>query len=182
MRTRTEFAVVESGFKVELFQLNDDPHDRERFRRRVRMVVLGRAAWAPTAEDVIPAILAVGHAQLVIACEQTPEASVRILNPLASGDYADVACSSILEGTRQTSDALTSDEKDGPIGTTQQKFGPISLLACGIGTIGTALFTRYALCPGAPTERDRTSCNDVGLWGGTALTVVCTLPFLPIFF
>ncbi len=25
-------------------------------------------------------------------------------------------------------------------------------------------------------------CNDVGLWGGAAITFVCTLPFLPIFF
>lgn len=40
-------------FKVELFLLSNDAHDQERFRRRLRLEVLGRKLWLPTAEDVI---------------------------------------------------------------------------------------------------------------------------------
>ena len=42
-------------FELELFRLGDDPHDRERFARRVRtnVATLGREAWIPTAEDVV---------------------------------------------------------------------------------------------------------------------------------
>jgi hypothetical protein len=40
-------------FKVELFLLSDDAHDQERFRRRLRLEVLGRKYWFPTAEDVV---------------------------------------------------------------------------------------------------------------------------------
>ncbi len=81
----------------------------------------------------------------------------------------------------EANEPLTSEAAE-PIGQTQQEIGPISLVACALGTIGTSLFTRYALCPHGTTARDRANCNDVGLWGGTGLTIVCTLPFLPIFF
>jgi hypothetical protein len=40
-------------FTVELFMLSDDSHDRERFRRRQRGVMLGVPVWLPTPEDVI---------------------------------------------------------------------------------------------------------------------------------
>lgn len=40
-------------FKVELFLASDDPHDRERFRRRVRGETYGQTVWLPTPEDVI---------------------------------------------------------------------------------------------------------------------------------
>lgn len=43
----------DSGFQVELFDVTDDPHDRERFRRRRVVEVLGRRLEVPTAEDVI---------------------------------------------------------------------------------------------------------------------------------
>ena len=42
-----------SHYKVELFLLSDDPHDRERFRRRVRGEAFGQSVWLPTPEDVI---------------------------------------------------------------------------------------------------------------------------------
>lgn len=45
---------------------------------------------ATTAETAIPAIVAAAHQQLAAACERTPGAAVRILNPLASGSYQDV--------------------------------------------------------------------------------------------
>lgn len=44
---------VESGFKIELFLLSSDPHDQERFRRRVQRPALGTTFWLPTPEDVI---------------------------------------------------------------------------------------------------------------------------------
>ena len=43
----------DSPFKIELFLLSDDAHDRERFRRRQPGTALGRTVWMPTAEDVV---------------------------------------------------------------------------------------------------------------------------------
>lgn len=51
--TRHELSLADNPFKIELFPLSLDPHDQARFRRRVRARILGRDAWAPTAEDVI---------------------------------------------------------------------------------------------------------------------------------
>lgn len=42
-----------SDFKIELFYLSDDPHDRERFARRIAIRSEGREWFVPTAEDVI---------------------------------------------------------------------------------------------------------------------------------
>jgi len=51
--TRQILTVVGTEFTVELFDLSDDPHDQERFRRRRRARVTGRDVWLPTAEDVV---------------------------------------------------------------------------------------------------------------------------------
>lgn len=52
--TRRHVADVEgSPFKIELFQLGDDPHDRERFRRRRAIESGGRPMAILSAEDVI---------------------------------------------------------------------------------------------------------------------------------
>ena len=40
-------------FRLEMFLLSDDPHDKERFARRRRSEVLGRNAVVPTPEDVV---------------------------------------------------------------------------------------------------------------------------------
>ncbi|HEY3242934.1 MAG TPA: hypothetical protein VGM03_06230 [Phycisphaerae bacterium] len=40
-------------FKFEFFLLSDDPHDRERFARRRRELLMGRNVYFPAAEDVI---------------------------------------------------------------------------------------------------------------------------------
>jgi hypothetical protein len=45
--------VVGLYFAIELFQLSDDPHDQERFRRRRRVKLFNREANIPTVEDVI---------------------------------------------------------------------------------------------------------------------------------
>ncbi|MFO0838060.1 MAG: hypothetical protein U1D55_05990 [Phycisphaerae bacterium] len=45
--------VVGGPFKVELFYLSDDPHDRERFARRRVVESLGRQIYIPSPEDVI---------------------------------------------------------------------------------------------------------------------------------
>jgi hypothetical protein len=50
---RQEFRVKDTLFKVEIFRLSDDPHDRERFSRRQAVEVQGRRVFFPTAEDVI---------------------------------------------------------------------------------------------------------------------------------
>ncbi|MBY0527876.1 MAG: hypothetical protein K2R98_31050 [Gemmataceae bacterium] len=53
MTRRFNLAVVGSEFQIELFLLSDDPHDRQRFLRRQRRPLHGRAAFLPSAEDVI---------------------------------------------------------------------------------------------------------------------------------
>jgi hypothetical protein len=45
--------VVGTAFKIELFLLKDEPHSRERFRRRQLVRTLDRQVWLPTPEDVI---------------------------------------------------------------------------------------------------------------------------------
>jgi hypothetical protein len=42
-----------SAFKVELFYLSDDPHDRERFSRRRKGVLGSVEVWLPSPEDVV---------------------------------------------------------------------------------------------------------------------------------
>lgn len=42
-----------SPFVCELFVRSDDPHDVERFRRRLRVRALDRAVWIATAEDMV---------------------------------------------------------------------------------------------------------------------------------
>jgi hypothetical protein len=53
--TRYTVTVEGLAFRIELFRLSDDPHDRERFRRRreFRLSEIGRQVFLPTAEDVI---------------------------------------------------------------------------------------------------------------------------------
>ncbi len=45
--------VVDSEFKIELFQLSEDPHDRERFRRRQEVEMRGRRVFILSVEDVL---------------------------------------------------------------------------------------------------------------------------------
>lgn len=124
-------------------------------------------------EAVIPAILAAGHEQLTAACAQVPEMTVRILNPLASGEYVDIACWTILGGedTAQASEALSSTEH---IGQVQQK-GVISTLACLVGGTAAFLGTSYGVCPYGQTEQIRTNCSNWGGWGSVGIGFVCAM-------
>jgi hypothetical protein len=51
--TRWFVLLAGTSFSFDLFLLSDDPHDRERFRRRRRVQILGRQAAIPTVEDMI---------------------------------------------------------------------------------------------------------------------------------
>ncbi|HEY6360914.1 MAG TPA: hypothetical protein VIX63_07400 [Vicinamibacterales bacterium] len=51
--TRYVIDLVGNPFVCGLFVRTDDPHDQERFRRRLRVRVLDRAAFVATAEDMI---------------------------------------------------------------------------------------------------------------------------------
>lgn len=44
---------TEHAFEIELFELGSDPHDRERFSRRVLVETLGRHVWIASLEDTI---------------------------------------------------------------------------------------------------------------------------------
>ena len=54
--TATKKVLIRSAlhdFQIELFELSNDPHDQERFTRRVWVEFIGRKAWIATAEDII---------------------------------------------------------------------------------------------------------------------------------
>ncbi|HKB40957.1 MAG TPA: hypothetical protein VKD72_31305 [Gemmataceae bacterium] len=51
--TRNTVHLTGIRFGIGLFALSNDPHDQERFRRRLRVKSLGREVVVPTAEDVI---------------------------------------------------------------------------------------------------------------------------------
>jgi hypothetical protein len=53
--TTTRYRMVhrETDFALEFFKLSSDPHDRERFRRRVRHNLAGPHVDVPTPEDVV---------------------------------------------------------------------------------------------------------------------------------
>lgn len=53
MTVKYEFRYPATGFKAELFILSDDPHDRLRFERRVKVERGERSVYLPTPEDVI---------------------------------------------------------------------------------------------------------------------------------
>lgn len=55
--TRYVFEPTDHKYRVELFLLSDDPHDRIRFDRRCKCNVWGRETWVPTPEDVLVAKL-----------------------------------------------------------------------------------------------------------------------------
>lgn len=46
-------AQIGEEFIVELFGISDDPHDQERFRRRMCVDWLGRPTWIASAEDAL---------------------------------------------------------------------------------------------------------------------------------
>lgn len=50
---RLILSVDASDFKIELFTLSHDPHDRARFERKVAVQIAGFNCFLPTAEDVI---------------------------------------------------------------------------------------------------------------------------------
>jgi hypothetical protein len=50
---RYEAELTENPFKIEFFLLSRDPHDQERFQRRVQASILGKSVWFPSVEDVI---------------------------------------------------------------------------------------------------------------------------------
>ena len=131
--------------------------------------------------DVIPAIVEAGRAQLSTACEATPGATVRIVNPLASGDFTDVSCADILATpaalTGQTSEALSNEPGRERIGQAQQGLGAISLVACGLFAAGSFLFLNEVLCPAAKTPSARTDCSHVANFGGAGITILCAIPF-----
>lgn len=51
--TRYVLEAPAEAFKVELFLLSADPHDRARFGRRRRLEVLGAQTYLPSPEDVV---------------------------------------------------------------------------------------------------------------------------------
>ena len=55
MTKRWEMTYLPVSFRVELFELSEDPFDQTRFERRVLQDVeaLQRPAWVPTVEDVL---------------------------------------------------------------------------------------------------------------------------------
>ena len=63
MTTKFRFHHEPTDFRIEVFILSDDPHDRERFARRVKVEQDGFTMYLPTAEDVIIQKLRWGRAK-----------------------------------------------------------------------------------------------------------------------
>jgi len=53
MTTRHIVQVASIAFRIEFFNLSEDAHDQERFRRRRQATLLGRQVMLPTVEDVL---------------------------------------------------------------------------------------------------------------------------------
>jgi hypothetical protein len=105
-----------------------------------------------TAESVIPAIVAAAHGKLVTVCAGNPGASVRVINPLASGSHEDVQCSDLLEGSETIGQASAPVANGGErIGQAQQKWSPVGLV-CSALMFGAALAWNW---PGS-----HAGCND----------------------
>jgi hypothetical protein len=135
-----------------------------------------------TKESVIPAILAAGRAELVAACETNPGASIRIDNPMASGDHVDLSCAAVLggdeEATGQTAAALTrapGAPSEGATGEARQRLTPLGPILCGL----TGLITSAAQDRVCRDWRGRDSefCN-VGTFGSSSLWLLaCAIAF-----
>jgi hypothetical protein len=127
-----------------------------------------------TPETAIPAILAAAHDQLAVACAGKPGTSVRIHNPFLSEAYADVLCSTFLDGTGEANSALTSDV-DGPIGTVQQNWSPFGL-ACSALMFGASLAWNWPWgqegC-NAPGAHNPTACRALTGIGVGGLGLLC---------
>lgn len=130
-----------------------------------------------TLETVIPQILAAGQDQLAAACHEYPGTSIRVFNPLASGDYVDVPCTSAPIGNElngEASAALTRDPRDERIGLSQQKLSPVGFV-CSALMFGSGLIGTYALCPRATNPQDERNCGHVSNFGFGGLGFLCFL-------
>ncbi|WP_437336328.1 hypothetical protein [Sorangium sp. So ce394] len=123
-------------------------------------------------EPAIPQIVAAGRHELAAACADRPDAAVRILNPLDAGAFADVPCSSMLGREVAASSAPAAEESGEPIAVAQQPWSPVGL-ACGVLTLGSGLWSTFALCPRARNPHDKRNCDILTSGGFTGLGVLC---------
>lgn len=138
------------------------------------MTLTGRTAWASLAVDSETVssrfALSVAISLLCSACgAEWPATSVRIFNPLALGDFADVSCPAILGAgvtTAEARAALTSE----PIGRAQQEWSILGL-GCSLFVLGVSSFL-HAGCD-TPSAENSKRCHDVTNWGFGALGAVC---------
>ncbi|WP_437599817.1 hypothetical protein [Sorangium sp. So ce590] len=136
------------------------------------VVALDRAT---TAESVIPQIVQAGRPELAAACADSPEALVRIFNPLDPGAFADVPCASVLHGgavAEDTSPAPLFEEGDEPIETDQQALSPFSL-GCAVFVLGSSLIATRAICPRARNPRDMKRCQNWSDAGFGGISIMC---------
>jgi hypothetical protein len=131
-----------------------------------------------TAETVIPAIVEAARGKLAAVCESTPGASVRVVNPLASGDFADVSCAAILSGAElagESHQAFTSEPSDGPLGESQQSITPVGPILCGLA----ALLWSTAAARACYNSRGPNSefCNVASFGSNVAWVFACGMMF-----
>ncbi len=130
-----------------------------------------------TTESVLPAIVAAGHDELAAACAATPGASIRILNPLASGTFEDVSCASVLqgEGTAETSAALSSEPAGERVGEDQQSLTPLGGLLCSLASlIATTAAANECKKWRGPNSQ---VCGVGGMYSGAAWVFACYFMF-----
>ncbi len=104
---RNVIKVADTLFKVELFRLSQDPHDQERFRRRVVVQMLGREVFLPTLEDVIVTKLRwCGYLNRVKDREDIRQMLI-VRQSAVDWNYVYHWCDQ--HGTRETLDAIRSE-------------------------------------------------------------------------
>ncbi len=132
---------------------------------------------ATTAETVIPAIVTAGHAELTAACKVTPSGSIRITNPLASGAFEYVSCTSVLSGeeTAATSAALSSEPGGERSGEARQPLTPIGGVLCGLASlIATTAAANECKKWRGPNSQ---FCGVGGMYSGAAWILACYVMF-----
>lgn len=137
-----------------------------------------------TVDNITDVVIANGFDEITTVCQRLPDASVRIINPLASGAFEDVPCSFFLEDgvVNQSMGPFTSGgERAGQV---QQGIGgPISTAACFLGplVIGAGLGWNWwgmkGLCPRIEDPKARSNCDALTFGGPAFIGVLCVIPF-----
>lgn len=131
---------------------------------------------APTADTVIPQIVAAAHERLATACADRSSVLVRIWNPLIPGSYTDVPCTEILGTGTAVSEAGKALARE-PTGEARGEWSPVGLV-CSLLMFGAASAFNWPWAKEGcnnPRANDPAACQAATGLGFGALGVLCSL-------